>query len=67
MSKQSNDYDVIVVGAGNTALLTALRAREFGARVLVLEVAPKEKEAGTLTSRPAFTASFTTVLKTCGI
>lgn len=41
-----NDYDVIVVGAGNTALLTALRAREFGAKVLVLEIAPKEKRGG---------------------
>lgn len=40
------DYDVIVVGAGNTALLTALRAHEHGARVLVLEIAPKEKRGG---------------------
>ena len=46
MSDQSNDYDVIVVGAGNTALLTALRAHEFGAKVLVLEIAPKEKRGG---------------------
>lgn len=46
MSDKSTDYDVIVVGAGNTALLTALRAHEFGARVLVLEIAPKEKRGG---------------------
>lgn len=42
----SYDYDVIVVGAGNTALLTALRAHDEGARVLVLEIAPKEKRGG---------------------
>ena len=46
MNKVSYDYDVIVVGAGNTALLTALRAHEHGARVLVLEIAPKEKRGG---------------------
>ena len=46
MSEKLNDYDVIVVGAGNTALLTALRAREFGAKVLVLEIAPKERRGG---------------------
>jgi len=46
MNKVSYGYDVIVVGAGNTALLTALRAHEHGARVLVLEIAPKEKRGG---------------------
>ena len=46
MSTPSYDYDVIVVGAGNTALLTALRAQEHGAKVLVLEIAPKEKRGG---------------------
>ena len=46
MSKVSQDYDVIVVGAGNTALLTALKAHEHGARVLVLEIAPKENRGG---------------------
>jgi tricarballylate dehydrogenase len=46
MDTVSPDYDVIVVGAGNTALLTALRAHEHGARVLVLEIAPKEKRGG---------------------
>jgi tricarballylate dehydrogenase len=39
-------YDVIIVGAGNTALLTASRAHELGARVLVLEKAPKAKRGG---------------------
>lgn len=46
MTEVSYDYDVIVVGAGNTALLTALRAHEHGAKVLVLEVAPKERRGG---------------------
>ena len=40
------NYDVIIVGAGNTALLTALRAHELGARVLVLEKAPRAKRGG---------------------
>ena len=46
MTGKFYDYDVIVVGAGNTALLTALRAHEFGVKVLVLEIAPKEKRGG---------------------
>ena len=40
------NYDVIVVGAGNTALLTALRAHEAGAKVLVLEKATKADRGG---------------------
>lgn len=41
-----DNYDVLVVGAGNTALLTALRAHEAGAKVLVLEKAPVERRGG---------------------
>lgn len=38
--------DVIVVGAGNAALCTALSAREQGASVLVLEAAPRNQLGG---------------------
>jgi len=39
-------FDVIVVGAGNAALCAALSAEENGSRVLVLECAPKELNGG---------------------
>ena len=40
------EHDVIVVGAGNAAACAALSARENGARVLMLEIAPEEARAG---------------------
>src|ERR671929_1352614 len=40
------ELDVIVVGAGNAAACAALSARENGARVLMLEIAPEEARAG---------------------
>lgn len=40
------EYDVVVVGAGNAALCTAMAARENGARVLVLEKASEEEKGG---------------------
>jgi len=40
------DFDVIVVGAGNAALCSALAANEAGAKVLVLERAPQEEYGG---------------------
>lgn len=46
MTEMTYDYDTIVVGAGNTALLTALKAHESGAKVLVLEISPKENRGG---------------------
>ncbi|MBB6453716.1 tricarballylate dehydrogenase [Salirhabdus euzebyi] len=39
-------YDVVVVGAGNAALCSALSACENGAKVLVLEKGPKNKRGG---------------------
>src|SRR6516225_5013046 len=42
----SEDLDVIVVGAGNAATCAALSARENGARVLMLEIAPEEARGG---------------------
>ncbi len=40
------DCDVIVVGAGNAAFCAALAAQEKGARVVMLERAPKEESGG---------------------
>ena len=39
-------YDVVVLGGGNAALCAALTAREEGARVLVVERAPREFRGG---------------------
>ncbi len=52
---KSNDWDVIVVGAGNAAMCAAFAAHETGARVLVLERAP-EAECG---GNSAFTGGAT--------
>ena len=40
------ELDVIVVGAGNAATCAALSARENGARVPMLEIAPEEARDG---------------------
>ena len=42
-------HDVVVVGAGNAALCAALAAADEGARVLVLERAPKSERGGNST------------------
>ncbi|MCH8814326.1 MAG: FAD-dependent oxidoreductase, partial [Chloroflexi bacterium] len=39
-------YDVVIVGAGNAGLCAAMAAAEVGARVLVLEKAPREMRGG---------------------
>ena len=46
MKAASQEYQVVVVGAGNTGLGAALAAREEGARVLLLEKAPIEWRGG---------------------
>lgn len=40
------EFDVVVVGAGNAGLCAALSAQEAGARVLVLEKAPRAERGG---------------------
>jgi succinate dehydrogenase/fumarate reductase flavoprotein subunit len=42
----NREQDVIVVGAGNAATCAALSAREQGASVLMLEVAPEDQRGG---------------------
>jgi tricarballylate dehydrogenase len=46
------DYDVVVVGAGNAAFCAAISARQHGARVLVLERRRRRKKANRRLSRP---------------
>src|SRR5689334_23623531 len=40
------EFDAVVVGAGNAATCAALSAHENGARVLMLEIAPEDQRAG---------------------
>lgn len=46
MSELPLNCDVLVIGAGNAALCAAISAAEGGARVVVLEAAPKEFRGG---------------------
>src|SRR5437773_1684342 len=46
LNDPAHSFDVVVVGAGNAGLCAALAARESGARVLVLEVAPESERGG---------------------
>ncbi|MFV0295793.1 MAG: FAD-dependent tricarballylate dehydrogenase TcuA [Hyphomicrobiaceae bacterium] len=45
----TNECDVVVVGAGNAACSAAMAARENGARVIMLEAAPKDERGGNST------------------
>jgi tricarballylate dehydrogenase len=45
-SHEFGNYDVLVIGGGCAALSSAITAREHGASVLLLEVAPKHSRAG---------------------
>ena len=46
MKRDNFDTDVLVIGGGNAALCAALMAREAGARVLLLESAPRDWRGG---------------------
>ncbi|GAA6119490.1 FAD-dependent tricarballylate dehydrogenase TcuA [Acidovorax sp. FG27] len=46
MTRDNFDTDVLVIGGGNAALCAALMAREAGARVLLLESAPRDWRGG---------------------
>jgi len=46
METHSEDIDVLVIGAGNAACCAALSAREAGARVTMIEAAPKDARGG---------------------
>ncbi|HEY1758195.1 MAG TPA: FAD-dependent tricarballylate dehydrogenase TcuA [Bryobacteraceae bacterium] len=46
MAKELPPFDVAVAGGGNAGLCAALSAREAGARVLILESAPREMRGG---------------------
>lgn len=41
-----SDYDIAIIGGGNAALCAAITAAETGARVLILEAAPKTYRGG---------------------
>ena len=46
MSKTPETWDVAVIGGGNAALCAAMTAAEAGARVIILETAPKPYRGG---------------------
>jgi tricarballylate dehydrogenase len=46
MKNGSDEFDVAIIGGGNAGLCAALTAREAGARVVVLESAPREMRGG---------------------
>jgi tricarballylate dehydrogenase len=46
MADLTRPYDVLVIGGGNAALCAAITAREAGARVLLVEHAPRAMRGG---------------------
>jgi len=46
MSVDGTPWDVVIVGGGNAALCAAIEAAEAGAKVLILEAAPKHMRGG---------------------
>ena len=42
----AQDWDVVIAGGGNAALCAAIEAAETGAKVLILEGAPKVYRGG---------------------
>lgn len=46
MATQKEAYDIAVIGGGNAALCAAMTAAEAGAKVLILETAPKPYRGG---------------------
>lgn len=46
MPIRTDDYDIAVIGGGNAALCAAMTAAEAGAKVLILETAPKPYRGG---------------------
>ena len=46
MADLARPYDVLVIGGGNAALCAAITAREAGARVLLVEHAPRAMRGG---------------------
>ena len=56
-AEDQETYDVAVLGGGNAALCAALTAREAGARVIVVESAPRATSEGeTAATRAIFGA-----------